>query len=65
VALALGVLLRHERLAPASFAGSLVVLAGVWLGIRAPRAAGAAPPAAPGAPGGPAADHLAPPRPGE
>ncbi|MBI5710827.1 MAG: EamA family transporter [Candidatus Eisenbacteria bacterium] len=47
VALALGALVRHERLAAASLAGSALVLAGVVLGLRG-HAAGA-PPRAPGA----------------
>jgi drug/metabolite transporter (DMT)-like permease len=38
IALALGALVRHERLAPASLAGAAVVLAGLLLGMRPERA---------------------------
>jgi drug/metabolite transporter (DMT)-like permease len=39
IALALGALVRHERLAPLTLAGGLVVLAGVAIGMRPARAA--------------------------
>jgi drug/metabolite transporter (DMT)-like permease len=38
IALALGALVRHERLAPLTLAGGLVVLAGVAIGMRPARA---------------------------
>jgi drug/metabolite transporter (DMT)-like permease len=40
IALALGALVRHERLAPLTLAGGLVVLAGVAIGMRPSRGAG-------------------------
>lgn len=42
IALALGVLVRHERMAPASFLGSLLVFAGVSLGLRVAQGPGTA-----------------------